>query len=515
MAGNEVTEQKSLAQIHQRSREISAALQGRGVSQGERALLLFQSPLRYCEAFFACLDSGLVAVPAPLGLGTRRDRTVPHLKAIEADCQPAVVLTDQEDLNHPRKVLAMELEAEASASAVGSVGLALLQYTSGSTRLPKGVMVSHQNLLHNLSLIRQFLDRVERPSFLHWLPLHHDMGLIRGMLSPLDLAADCYFLDPLEFISRPQRWLEGLTRFQISITGAPNFGFALATRKATKLDELDLSRLELAFCTAEPIQLSTFERFEARFASCGLKPTVLKPAYGLAEATVAVSGETRTRYRARTVDRDQLRQGTIKDAEEGTPLVCCGQVLGDQVVKIVGSDGQACGPDIVGEVWLRGPSVSKGYWGSEASPNFECWLGDDGPYLRTGDLGFLDPDGGLWLTGRKDDLIIIRGQNYRPQDLESTLEEACDWLRPGSTVAFEQGQQIGICAELGGEVDSPEQKVLAVLGEQFGLSLGVLCLTAPGALPKTPSGKRQRRRVRALCTEGKLRGVYRWERPSR
>jgi acyl-CoA synthetase (AMP-forming)/AMP-acid ligase II len=513
-SGTTVVETLNYAELDVAARAVAVHLLDEGVEAGSRALLAFRPGLDFIRAFWGCVYAGVVPVPALPPQAIRRERTLGRLQKISQDCQSSLVLADSDFPSHGLELGPVLTLAQLSAEPerwtrpdTGSETTALLQYTSGSTRHPRGVVTSHGNIIANLDMLRSFHGEMDPMVMVHWLPLFHDMGLIRGMLSPLQMGADCYLMDPMEFVQRPDCWLKAVSHFRATITGAPNFGYEMATRKvgSETRESLDLSSLKVAFCSAEPIRSSTVVRFLEGFAKCGLSPQTFKPSYGLAEATVAVSGELGPRYRSCEVNPDDARQ-----------FVSSGQVLGDLELQIVDETSRPCAVRTIGEIWLRGPSIARGYWNSptEESP-FECYLADgEGPFLRTGDLGFLDREGSLYITGRKKDLIIIRGQNFYPQDLEATLEEDIPELRKGCTAVFQTGERIGVaCESRSHDMEGLAQSVRRVVGEEFGLAVALVTVLPLGTSFKTSSGKMQRTLTRKRCLEGNFRHLYRWTRP--
>ena len=383
--GIHLREALSYAQLDVAARRIAVALHQLGIRPGERALLLYPAGLEFVSAFWGCVYAGVVAVPAPPPHPARLNRTLPRLSNIVSDCQPHVVLTHSQlgvGLGELPVLCTDQCPAESGRwSAPVGVETVMLQYTSGSSREPRGVRLSHSNLLHNLEMLRQFHGCQSSMVMVHWLPLYHDMGLIRGMLSPLHMGGDCVMLDPLQFVQRPLDWLCALSHFSATVTGAPDFGYALAARKIadSDLDPIDLSCLEVAFCSAEPIRKSSLDAFVQRFARCGLRTGALKPSYGLAEATVMVTAEMRPHYHSQAVSRQALAQsclGPPQSEGDRLDLVCCGQPLGGQQLLIVDSHGRALAPDRVGEVWLAGGSVAGGYWNRPDDPTFAARLAD-------------------------------------------------------------------------------------------------------------------------------------------
>ncbi|WP_375743509.1 fatty acyl-AMP ligase [Corallococcus interemptor] len=521
---------------------IAAALQSLA-AEGERAVLLYPPGADYLRGFFGCVCSGLVAVPAYPPDPSRLERTLPRLRALIADSGATVVLTtsvilsmaeflftDAPELRALKWVATDALE-EGDAGAwkrpdVTADTLAFLQYTSGSTGAPRGVMLSHGNLLHNLGAIRRAFQTHDDSVGVIWLPPYHDMGLIGGVLVPLAQGFHTALMSPLTFLKRPRAWLEALTRFGGTISGGPNFAFDLCVRRIPPAERegLDLSRWEVAFCGAEPIRPETLTRFTEAFGPQGFRREAFYPCYGLAEGTLIVSGGDKDAAPVlRDVDAAALEAGSARaPIGAARTLVGSGATLPDQSLRIVAPDtGHVLPPGEVGEVWVKGPSVAKGYWNreEESARVFQARTAQgDGPYLRTGDLGFLD-DGELYVTGRAKDLIIVRGRNLYPQDLETVVEESHPALRPGCGVAFGvevDGEEHLVVVQ---EVDARrwDGEVAPVLGAIRGRLATVhevrpraVVLIEPGSLPKTSSGKVQRRATREAFLTGALRELHTW-----
>ncbi|NOK36744.1 amino acid adenylation domain-containing protein, partial [Corallococcus exercitus] len=530
------------AELASRAHRIAAALQSLA-AEGERAVLLYPPGVDYLSGFFGCVCSGLVAVPAYPPDPSRLERTLPRLRALIADSGATVVLTtsvilsmaeflftDAPELRALKWVATDALDASDAAAwkrpDVTADTLAFLQYTSGSTGTPRGVMLSHGNLLHNLTAIRRAFQTRDDSVGVIWLPPYHDMGLIGGVLVPLAQGFHTALMSPLSFLKRPRAWLEALTRFGGTISGGPNFAFDLCVRRIPPAERegLDLSRWEVAFCGAEPIRPDTLARFTEAFGPYGFRREAFYPCYGLAEGTLIVSGGAKEAAPVlRDVDAALLEAGRARAPEStGRTLVGCGATLPDQALCIVQPDtGRVLPPGEVGEVWVKGPSVARGYWRreEESARVFQARTEQgDGPFLRTGDLGFLDA-GELYVTGRAKDLIILRGRNLYPQDLEVVVEESHPALRPGCGVAF------------GVEVDGEEHLVVVqevdprkwdgdaapVLGAIRGALASrhevrpyAVVLIEPGSLPKTSSGKVQRRTTREAFLAGGLRELHTW-----
>ncbi len=487
---------------------------------GQPVLLLYPPGRAYVEGFLGCLYAGAIAVPAYPPDPVRLERTLPRLRSLVADCGATVALslswladTAQAMAEQAPELAALQWVSTDDGRAddgpaadewtpprIDSESLALLQYTSGSTGEPKGVMLTHANLLHNLGLIRDGFSATPSDVGMIWLPPYHDMGLIGGVLQPIYAGLPVALMSPLSFLSRPMAWLETVSRLGATISGGPNFAYDLCVRKSTpeQRRELDLSRWEVAFCGAEPVRAESLDRFAEAFADAGFRREAFYPCYGLAEATLIVTGGR--------------RGGGARASGQGVSL---GTVLGDQRLSIVdGETGRRRPVGVEGEIWLSGPSVAAGYWG-RSDPALRAVLHDDPErhYLRTGDLGCLDNAGELVVTGRITDMIIIRGRNIYPQDLEQAAEQIAG-VRPGGTAAFgfeSAGQEVvGLACEVrpDAETDTDANLIAAAvrqaLSEAYEISVAALILLAPGQLPKTSSGKIQRH----ACREAYLAGRF-------
>ncbi|MBR8835868.1 MAG: amino acid adenylation domain-containing protein [Stigonema ocellatum SAG 48.90 = DSM 106950] len=508
------------------ARAIAALLQSQGVS-GERALLLYPPGLEFIAAFFGCLYAGVVAVPA---YPPRLNRPMPRLQAIVADAQATVVLTTTTILTQIERQLLLApnlkimqwlttdsipsgLEGTWQEMAVNSDTLAFLQYTSGSTAAPKGVMVSHGNILHNESIIQKAMQHTEKTIFVGWLPLFHDMGLIGNMLQPLYLGIPCILMSPVAFLQSPLRWLQAISRYKATTSGGPNFAYDLCVSKITEEQRatLDLSSWEVAFNGSEPIRAQTIERFTAVFTQCGFRREAFYPCYGMAETTLIVSGGLKAAPPVLLcVQQSALGQNQVVGAPseevDAQTLVGCGQPLQDlQIVIAHPETATRCAPHEVGEIWVKGLSVAVGYWNrtEQTKQTFQAYLADseEGPFLRTGDLGFLRGDE-LFITGRLKDLIVIRGRNHYPQDIEKTVEQSHPALQLSSSAAFSieaaLEERLVVAIEVKrtylrnldiGEVIGAIRK--AVVEEHELQVYGVLLLKT-GSIPKTSSGKIQR-----------------------
>lgn len=551
------------AQLDRHARAIAARLQAMGVTDGRRALLLYQPSLDYVAAFMGCLYAGAVAVPSYPPDPFRMERTFPRFHAIVTDSAASAVLTtamildlagelfdEHPDLQPLQRLATDEIpddEADAwQPSTVNGSTLAFLQYTSGSTAQPKGVMLTHDNLLANLAMIREGFGITSDDVGMIWLPPYHDMGLIGGVLQPLYAGFNVVLMSPLDFLQRPLRWLRAISRYRATVSGGPNFAYDLAARKVTDAQKatLDLSTWKVAFNGAEPVRRETMERFSQVFAPCGFRPEAFYPCYGLAEGTLIVSGGRRGQgARYARVKASALGAGqavpAAEDDPDSQPAVSCGAALGEERILIVDPEMRQPLPDgQVGEVWVTGPNVAVGYWNRpqetaetfhavpepDTDANFPEKLASvsEARFLRTGDLGFI-LDGELLIAGRIKDLIIIDGQNHYPQDIELTVEKSHPALRPGCAAAFPitvDGQErLAVAVEVAknlqpaqdGQATSddaldPEALRAAIrraVTAGHDLRVHAIALLKAGSIPKTSSGKIQRH----ACRQGFLAGT--------
>jgi amino acid adenylation domain-containing protein len=508
------------------ARTIAARLQNCLVS-GERAVLLYPPGLEYIAAFFGCLYAGVVAVPA---YPPRLNRPMPRLEGIVADSQATVALTTTKILTQIEHQLPQTpnlqymqwvttdnlqsgLENNWQQTQPSSDTLAFLQYTSGSTATPKGVMVSHGNLLHNQRIIQQAMGHSSKTIFVGWLPLFHDMGLIGNMLQPLYLGIPCILMAPVAFLQRPVRWLQAISRYKATTSGGPNFAYDLCVNKITPEQRatLDLSSWEVAFNGAEPIRADTLERFATTFAECGFRRQAFYPCYGMAETTLMVSGGLKTAAPImQPFQQTALARNQVVPAVGEKMLVSCGQPLEDLQIVIANPDTLTrCTSNEVGEIWVAGGSVAQGYWNQieQTQQTFQAYLQDTGkgPFLRTGDLGFLH-QGELFITGRLKDLIIVRGRNHYPQDIEQTAEQSHPTLQPSSSAAFTvevaDEERLVLAIEVKRtylkNLDGDEviRAIRQAVVEEHELQVYAVLLLKTGSIPKTSSGKIQRHACR-------------------
>lgn len=516
-------------ELRDRVRSVAAALREHA-APGDRALLLYPPGLDFVAAFYGCLYAGVVAVPAyPPTSG----RSLPRLAGILADAGARVALTTGATL----PVLAELHDSQAGLVCLPTDDLpaatppgyhpapgdpALLQYTSGSTSVPRGVMVSHGNLMANSAHISELFGCTPDDRAVVWLPSYHDMGLIGGVIQPLYAGFPVTLMAPMAFVRSPYLWLRTISETGATISGGPNFGYDLSVRSvsAEQRATLDLSRWRVAFNGAEPVRAASLERFTEAFAPTGFRPEAFLPCYGLAEATLLVTGADRsTAPEVATFDREALTRGvaTTPGDRPARELVGCGRPPAGVQVRIVDPDTQKpCADDTVGEVWVAGPGVAGGYHAQAAETErlFGARIAgsEDGPYLRTGDLGLLH-GGSLFVTGRLKDLIIVRGRNFDPHDLEATVEQAHPAIRP-SVAAFtidgdeDEERLVVVCeADRNHPRFDPAGIAAAVrqaVSAQHELQVADVVLVRAGKVPRTTSGKVQRHACRQRLLDGTL-----------
>jgi 8-amino-7-oxononanoate synthase len=519
-------------ELDTRARAIAARLQALGM-QGERALLLYGPGIDFVAGLLGCLYAGMVAIPA---YPPRKNRNTSRIQAISDDAGARVALTISDVADRvenllddtPRlKELAWlatdtvgdELAAAYRDIQVPNDQLAILQYTSGSTGTPKGVMLTHANIMANLRMIMYGFEPGRDAVGSFWLPTYHDMGLVGGVLLPLSIGRPSVLMSPVAFLQKPLRWLQAITKHRVTISGGPNFAYDLCVEKITdeQLQGLDLSSWQLAFNGAEPVRAETLENFTRRFAPVGFKYEAFYPCYGMAETTLIVTGGVKGDPPVlRSFDGASLDQGSVVHVEPGQKgaraLVSCGHVLPDGEVVIVDPETRcALSPDGVGEIWVRSSSVGQGYLNKQqlTDDTFHAFLAgtQQGPYLRTGDLGFLFEEE-LFVTGRLKDMIIVRGVNRYPQDIEATVEKCSDRLRATASAAFgveyEGRERLVVVSEvIRGANESWDDVIKAIRREvtaEHELPPDAVYLVRHGSIPKTSSGKIQRH----ACREGFL-----------
>lgn len=543
--GENESGQLTYDELFRRAAAVAAGLQQRGVF-GQRVLLVFDSGLEFVTALWGCLLAGATAVPAVPPDPLRLRRTLPRLQAIAADALPAVALTlsgsERQVVLQAMGAVSRSLDVltfdELTGHNSSSWGLppveddspAVLQYTSGSTGTPRGVLVSHRNVLSSVAAMCR--EDVPNAVGVSWLPPHHDFGLIGGMLLPVYAGRETIFMPSAAFVQRPLRWLAAISRYRGTTSGAPNFAYELCTRKVQtqELDGIDLSSWRVAVVGAEQVRSSVLAEFAAKFAAAGFRPETFLPAYGLAEAVLNVtSGRWFDLRVERCFSRKHLAEGRVcpaaNDAPDAWRLVGCGRAWSGQRVEVVDpSTRSRCPADTVGEIWVQSDNVALGYWNRphESRATFDARTADgDGPFLRTGDLGFFFEDE-LFVVGRIKELIIIRGRNYYPHDIEAAVARSHAALRPGGGAAFacELGgaERVVLVHEVRrGPGFDPQQVIAAIrreLAAEFFLAPGAVVLIPGGALPRTNSGKIARAVCRTSFLNNELPVVAQWRAPS-
>lgn len=528
--------------LDRRARQIAALLQTKA-GVGARVLLLYPSGLDYVCAFFGCLYAGMIAVPAYPPLNPRLRA---RLAAIAADCGAAVALTGAATLHELGDRSAMlaplarlqwlatdtgldGLEMAMRPTAIERSQIAFLQYTSGSSGVPKGVMVSNGNLLHNLGAIAAQMQFTADDHLFSWLPPYHDMGLIGALLSPFAAGMQMTFMAPLAFLRRPARWLREVSARGCTISGAPNFAYELCMSKMAEDDDIPLSleRWTVAFNGAEPIKANTMERFARRFAAHGFAREAFYPCYGMAETTLMVTGKRRAEpFQACPIDREAYAHArrvvpAAAGSEAAQAIVSCGAPASGMTVVVVDPVSLAPLPECeVGEILVSGASVAHGYWNREletlAAFGIEI-AGHAGRFLRTGDLGFLR-GGELHVSGRLKDMIIIRGVNHYPQDIESTVDQCHEAVRSGCGICFsiehDYEERLVVVQEIArrdkARADQITQAIRAAIQQRHDIVPHAVVLVENGSIHKTTSGKLSRRPCRQDYLNNALPVVAQW-----
>jgi acyl-CoA synthetase (AMP-forming)/AMP-acid ligase II len=502
---------------------------------GAPVLLMLPAGLDFLGGFFGALLGGGVAVPAVPPESARLHESLGRLRSIARDCRPALVVTGADLAARRDEIVAAAPELGAVPWAVpepagdppGIVApppesAAFLQYTSGSTADPKGVVVSHRNIMANLAAFRGLLGLGAGVAVGGWLPLFHDLGLIGVVLNAFVARRPGHLITPAAFVRSPVRWLRLISEKGVACSGGPNFGYELCLRRISDeaLAGLDLSGWSVAFNGAEPVRATTMDAFARRFEPYGFRRSAFRPCYGLAEATLIVSGGP---GRVRRFDPAALAAGTVRPAQDGGVLLASsGRPAPEHQVVIADERGTELPPERIGEVWTAGPSVTGGYRNQpETTAQMYGWrVGDrDGAFLRTGDLGFLH-DGELYLCGRSKDLIIHNGRNVYPQDIEVTTEDTHAGVRAGCVAAYGSPdgdtEAVGIVAEIRpsafGQAEEIIRQIRISVHRRHEVPVDRVCLVPPYSVPKTTSGKIRRRACRSAVESGALSPVSDWRR---
>ena len=545
--GTQIVDSISYAELHRRSQAVAAALQARNL-QGNRAILLYPAGIEFVCAFLGCLYSGVIAVPAPPPEPSRLKRSLPRLQGIVKDCDAAVILTEASTqllkLNKSDWVdTAMEVIETDSVSSeahsswkperVQPQDLAYLQYTSGSTSTPQGIEISHFNLLYHLGYLQQTSNYREQSVTITWMPNFHDWGLIEGLLEPIYNATPCFLMSPISFVRRPRNWLAAISQFGGTHSQGPTFAYAHCLRRISDEQSagLDLRSWRAAGIAAEPINYSIMNGFYEKFREFGFAWDTFSPAFGLGEATLKVSccGEG-VAPTVLNLDADQLEQNRAVAATESSTnvrtVVSSGTAHGETILAIADPESaRQLDEGQVGEIWVSDPAVAVGYWNKkeESEQIFRARLSNgEGSFLRTGDLGFL-LDSQLYVAGRLKDLIIVRGSNHYPQDIEWTAQTAHEDLRgqTGAAFSIEQDetekliflQELGRTGPLAEELNDLMAEIVAKVAEEHELEVFDFMFLKRGTIPKTASGKIRRRASKIAYLQGHFSPVARWRSP--
>ncbi len=520
---------RSWAELAAGARAMAAVLADLPRTQEQpRALLLLPDDATFLDALFGCFYAGVCAVPAHIPIPSRLEQTLPRLLGIVADARPDVVLTTRRILPARELVPALAdipcivvddvaapdalADAPTPESTVTLEDLAILQYSSGSSGTPRGVMVSHANLMANEAMIEDAFGHTSSTVALGWLPFQHDMGLIGYVIQPVYVGFECVLMSPLQFLKHPLRWLHEITRHRATRSGGPNFAYDMCVAAAERhgdesLAGLDLSSWDLAFVGAEPVRAPTLDRFAATFAKVGFRREAYYPCYGLAEATLIVSGGRRDE--APTVWRDP----------NGSTRVSCGRArLSTELAIVDRARGVRCGDGVVGEIWVHGPSVAGGYFSDEQASRETFGAALDGSrWLRTGDLGCI-VDGELYITGRAKDVVVKNGVNYAAEDLETTVEQLrLESLHANGCAAFSHDdglrERLVIVSEIARNAEAEwsevADQIVAAVATAHGTPADSVVFVNRGGIPRTTSGKIRRSECRALYSRGELVEVHR------
>ncbi|MGH8665472.1 MAG: beta-ketoacyl synthase N-terminal-like domain-containing protein, partial [Burkholderiales bacterium] len=538
--GKRETQRLTYGALERRARSVAVWVERNGLA-GERIVLLYRPGLDFVVGFLACLYAGAIAVPA-YPLNPRHPD--PRLESILDDCAPAAAFCSEEDrdslahllANRQLKVVATaaipEVDANQRHRTIAHDAVAHLQYTSGSTGNPKGVMLTHGNLLQQCRYLAQVFGVGSQSVIVSWQPFFHDMGLVATLVGPVYWGARVVVMPPAVFLRSPISWLKAITEYRGTGAGAPNFAYELCVTRTTpaQREGLDLSSWECAVNGAEPIRADTLDRFCETFEPYGFRRRTFLPSYGMAETTLCATGSRVQLLPVVTAfRRERLEQGRAEtcaaDEPQAARLVSSGIVSGGGGVEIAIVDAESLQrqpENVIGEIWVSGPAVAKGYWRrpEETQTTFEArMLGEDAPYLRTGDLGFVR-EGELYVSGRLKDMVIIRGRNLYPQDIELVAQRSHPALEPDCCVAFalevDGHEELGVAAEVKRaarrEIDATEvvEAVRAAIRVQFGVAVHWVGLVQPGGVPKTSSGKVMRSGSRRLLHSGALPLLDQW-----
>ena len=537
--GENPTQQLTFGELAWYARSLATRLQDEKL-EGHSALLLYPTGIDFIVTFLACLYAGIIAVPAYPPDPLRMDRSLQRLKNIIFDAKPSICLTSKElqrifesmlentDNIPPLRWLSTDHMDSFNANnwnrpQINGKSIAYLQYTSGSTQKPKGVMITHENTLKNLSL-GQVLNHFSQESrIVGWVPLYHDLGLIAYVIGTIYNGCHCYLMSPHHFLKDPFRWLQAISLFRATHNAAPPFGYELCVRKinSEKRQNLDLSCWAVAGIGAEKVQKETIDRFSTTFNDVGFQKKAFFPTYGMAEAVLYISGGKSASF------YEQSSNQNINIPQKYPSNTSCGCTdIKHQIIIVDPETKKKCDPKTIGEIWFKGPSVASGYYlkPEKSKEIFEAYVSDtnEGPFLRTGDLGFIDNDM-IYITGRLKDLIIINGQNYSPEDIEFSLQGCHPLIKAGGIVAFSidmdaSEKMVIVCETEPIHQENPISGLIAAINKtvfkNFSLIPDIIALISDKTLPKTSSGKIQRSLCKQYFQQQKLNIVHLWKRNS-
>ncbi len=534
----------SYKSVVNKAKAVAVELQKNG-NKGDHVLLLFPAGVEFIISFYGCFMAGMVAIPA---YPPRRKKVDPRFLSILHDANPSIILATADihqdlrkanlegaSLEKTHKLSYEEIDMNQSKEwinpEVSDKDIVLLQYTSGSTGNPKGILVSHGNMIHNLECIKQSFGFDENMIVVNWLPNFHDMGLIGCLIEPAFVGGSVVVMPPIRFIQKPVNWLKNITRYKGTCAGAPNFAYDYCADKISteEMADLDLSSLTLLFNGSEPVRKESIDHFYKTFADYGSTTKQFFPCYGMAEAVLIISGgDYKTEPIYYNVDVRSLEEGKVVSASDGNEsrqITACGFPWMGMSVAIIDPETKVPSPKgHIGEIWAKGPSVTQGYWNKpeDTKETFQaCIVGtDDGPWMRTGDLGFIH-EGQLYVSGRLKDLIIIRGANFFPNDIEHSVENAHEALRKNASAAFSMDikdqekliiiQEIERAYMRDFDEDEIFESIRKAVFADHGIQPDIILLTKMGSIQKTSSGKTQRFAMRAIWKNKELDVLASWE----
>lgn len=536
--GNDIESNQSITfgTLQKRAKVLAGLLQEKA-QPGDRALLIYTPGIEFIVSFLACLYSGVVAVPIYPVVARRLSQELQRLEAITNDAKPALILADHLSASllewQPLPVIVTD-RIESFGKVYETLDLtsdpiAFIQYSSGSTGNPKGIVVSNENLIVNTAQCVRFLSLGQQSSLMSWVPHYHDMGLVGFILTPLTLGITGFLMSPFSFVEDPLRWLKAISYYRITHTGGPNFGYELCAKWIKRFPQasMDLSCLKLALCGAEPINPDIHRRLSDNFRPYGFNENVFFPVYGLAEHTLIASGSHFGEAPViRGFDYGLLQAHEAIELSTGKKIVGCGTACeGHEIAIVDPSSKQKIPDDTLGEIWLKGPSVAKGYWNKpeETKLTFQAYTDEnEGPYLRSGDLGFKH-QGQLFIFGRIKDIMIIRGRQYAPQDIEYSVQNAHEVIKKGNIAAFsvdiDSVERLVIVAELSTEPGSDAcdqliNKMIRTISDEYQLAVYEIVLIKPKSIPKTTSGKIQRYACKRAYLNHELESIASWRTPA-